>query len=72
VLDVHSSHTNLINIKELIQMMFLITEDTQAVERDKREFVANNIELAELDAFDGEDAQPLDINVQPETAVKHG
>ena len=53
-------------------MMFLITEDTQAVERDKREFIVNNIELAELDAYDGEDAQPLDINVQLETAVKYG
>ena len=39
-------------------MMFLITEDTQAVERDKREFIVNNIELGELDAYDGEDAQP--------------
>ena len=53
-------------------MMFLITEDTQAVERDKREFIVNNIELAELDAYDGEDAQPLDFIVQPETAVKYG
>ena len=53
-------------------MPFLITEDTQAIERDKREFIVNNIELAELDAYDGEDAQPLDINVQPETAVKYG
>lgn len=53
-------------------MPFLITEDTQSFERDKREFIVNNIELPELDTFDGEDAQPLDINVQLETAVKYG
>ena len=53
-------------------MPFLIIEDTQAVERDKREFVANNIELPELDTFDGEDAPPSGTNVQLETAVKYG
>ena len=53
-------------------MPFLIIEDTQAVERDKREFIGANFELPELDTFDGEDAQPSGTNVQLETAVKYG
>ena len=48
-------------LKEIIKM-----------NKDSKKMSTDELVKEVKDTFDGEDAQPLDINVQPETAVKYG